>query len=479
MHIGGARTLLFNYLFARSQGGALVLRIEDTDAARSARDLAERMMDTIEWLGLSVDEGPRQGGPCGPYFQSERNERHRRRVESLLAAGRAYLCYCTPEELARRREAALAEGRPPRYDGRCRDLPAALRLRYEAEGRRPAVRLRVPEEGTTVVPDLVKGPVAFDHAELDDFVIQRSDGVATYNLAAVVDDADMGITHVLRADEHLSNTPKQILLYRALDEPVPAFAHLPMVLAPDRSKLSKRHGAVSVEEFRERGFLPEAIVNYAALLGWSPPDGRELLTLAELEALFSLDRVSRTAAVYDVAKMEWLNAQHLRRLPAGEILARARPWLDAAGLAPEGTAPEAEERLQAAVELVRERVRTLAEVPQAVAWCLSAPEAYDDAGVRRHFADPGAAERLSRAAQLLSGLSDWSPAAIEAAYRSEAEKRGEKAALWIHATRLALTGRTVGPGLFELAACLPKEEAVRRLERAAAYVRAGRVPVAG
>ncbi|MBX6722554.1 MAG: glutamate--tRNA ligase [Dactylosporangium sp.] len=473
LHIGGARTVLFNHLFARATGGALVLRVEDTDTSRSTRELAEALMDTMEWLGIRFTEGPREGGPHAPYFQSQRAGRHRERAEALLREGRAYRCWCTQEELAERRQAALAAGRPPRYDGRCRDLTPEEEEAFRAEGRRPALRLRVPEEGQTVVDDLVKGRVVFENGELDDFVILRSDGSATYNFAAVVDDADMGITHILRADEHLSNTPKQIHVYRALGEPVPAFGHLPMVLAPDRSKLSKRHGAVSVEEFRERGFLPEAIVNYVALLGWSPGDEREIFTLAELERIFSLDRVSRTAAIYDVQKMEWLNAQHLRRLAPEEILRRAWPWLRKAGLVAGDAPPEdrsADEGLLRAVELVRERIRTLADVPHALDWYLKAPESYDEAGARKHFSAPGARATLERCAELASGIEPWDEAAIESAYREEAERAGLKAAALIHPTRLALTGRTVGPGLFALMALLPRDEVIDRLRRAARHL---------
>ncbi|MBE3590904.1 MAG: glutamate--tRNA ligase [Firmicutes bacterium] len=470
LHIGSARTVLFNYLFARSTGGALVLRIEDTDPSRSKEELAYQMADTLLWLGIDYDEGPRKGGPYGPYFQSQRTERHRAAAERLLAEGKAYRCYCTPEELAERREAAVLAGRAPRYDGRCRTLTAEEARALEAAGRRPAVRLRVPEEGVTVVHDAIYGDVEFDNAALDDFIILRSDGMATYNFASVVDDIDMRITHVIRAEEHLSNTPKQIHVYRALGVDPPVFAHVPMVLAPDRSKLSKRHGAVAVEEFREKGYLPEAIVNYVALLGWSPGDDREIFTMDELIREFSLERVSRTAAVYDVQKMEWINAQHLRRLPPAEVARRALPWLRKAGLAAEGA--QVDQRLTAAVALVLERVRTLAEIPAAIEFFFRAPETYDEAGVRKHFAAEGAAERLAACRRIAEEVPSWTAEAIEAAYRAEAERLGVRPAELIHPTRLAVTGRTVGPSLFHLLELVPRDEAVRRLERAEAFVRA-------
>ncbi|MBX5476519.1 MAG: glutamate--tRNA ligase [Clostridia bacterium] len=470
LHIGSARTVLFNFLFARSTGGTLVLRIEDTDLSRSKEELADRMAETLLWLGIEYDEGPKKGGPYGPYFQAQRTARHREIAERLIAEGKAYRCYCTPEELAERREAAVKAGRAPRYDGRCRNLSEAEVRAFEAEGRRPAVRLRVPEEGVTVVRDEVYGEVTFDNATLDDFIILRSDGMATYNFASVVDDIDMRITHVIRAEEHLSNTPKQIHVYRALGEPLPVYAHVPMVLAPDRSKLSKRHGAVSVEEFRDKGYLPEAIVNYVALLGWSPGDDREIFTMDELIREFSLERVSRTAAIYDVQKMEWINAQHLRRLSPAEVARRALPWLRKAGLVPNDGDVDA--KLEAAVALVIERVRTLAEIPDAIAFLYRAPEAYDEAGVRKHFTGPDAADRLAACRRIAETVGAWTADAIEAAYRSEAERLGIKPAALIHPTRLAVTGRTVGPSLFHLLELVPREEAARRLARAEEYVRA-------
>ncbi|MDI3299684.1 MAG: glutamate--tRNA ligase, partial [Bacillota bacterium] len=313
LHLGGARTALFNWLFARHHGGSFILRIEDTDRQRSSEASVRAITEGLRWLGLDWDEGPEAGGAFGPYFQSQRQQGYRQAAASLLERGLAYPCYCTAEELELRRKQALAEGRAPRYDRRCLRLSAAERERLEREGRRPALRLLAPDEGVTVVHDLVRGDVEFENAAvMDDFVIMKSDGFPTYNFAAVVDDAAMRVTHVLRAEEHLSNTPKQLAVYRALGLEPPAFGHLPMILAPDRSKLSKRHGAIAVEEFRERGYLPEAMVNYLALLGWSPGDEEEFFTREELVARFDLDRVGRQPAVYDVEKLTWMNAHYLR-----------------------------------------------------------------------------------------------------------------------------------------------------------------------
>ena len=293
LHIGGARTALFNWLFARRQNGAFVLRIEDTDLERSTGESARGIVSGLRWLGLDWDEGPETGGAYGPYFQSQRLGLYTEAANRLLEQGLAYYCYCTQEELAERRQDAMRAGRAPRYDGRCRLLSREERVRLEREGRRPALRFHIPPDGVTVVPDAIRGEVVFSHEVLDDFIIMKSNGLPAYNFACVVDDASMKISHVLRAEEHLSNTPRQILIYRALGEPLPVFAHLTMILAPDRSKLSKRHGATSVQEFCEQGFLPEALLNYLALLGWSPEGEEEIMSLPEIVRQFSLERVEK------------------------------------------------------------------------------------------------------------------------------------------------------------------------------------------
>ncbi|MBT9259875.1 MAG: glutamate--tRNA ligase [Clostridiales bacterium] len=468
LHIGGARTALFNYLFARHEGGTFILRVEDTDPSRSREELVRPLLESFAWLGIEFDEGPHVGGPYGPYFQAQRLARHQAAARRLLEEGKAYPCYCTPEELAERREAMQREGKAPRYDGRCRYLTPEERKALEAEGRKPALRLKVPEEGTIVVHDLIRGDVTFSLKELDDFVLLRSDGTPTYNFAVVVDDSDMAITHVIRAEEHLSNTPKQLLVYEALGLIPPAFAHVPMVLAPDRSKLSKRHGAVAVEEFREKGFLPEAILNYLALLGWSPGGDEEILTLEEMIQRFRLEDVGKTAAIYDVGKMEWLNGQWIRRLSLDDLLQRGRPFLEEAGLWPQGEREE--ERLRKALLLAQPRLRTLRDLPDGVAYSLRAPETYDEKGRVKYFQGEKARDILLFCAQLVDELGKegrWTKEAIEGAYRQGAEGLGVKAAELIHRTRLAVTGKTMGPGLFELLEILEPQEVARRLRWAA------------
>ncbi len=465
--MGSAHTALFNWLFARHHRGTLVLRIEDTDQSRSEQEHVQALCQTLKALGLDWDEGPEVGGPHAPYHQTGRIDSHRRAFERLRASGAVYPCYCTPAELSERREEARRSGLPPRYDRHCLRLTAQETEKLEASGRRPAWRLKVPEDGDTVVHDAIKGEVVFANATLDDFIVMRSDGTPIYNFAVVVDDLEMEITHVLRADEHLANTPKQLLIYRALGAEPPVFGHLPMILAADRSKLSKRHGAVAVEEFLEIGVLPEAILNYCALLGWSPPGGQELLTVAEMVDLFNLDGVNKAAAVYDVEKLKWMNGQHLRRLSPDEVVTRARPWLDQAGLGQPATGPA----LSSVVELVLERVQTLAELPSAIAYFYAPPERYDPDGASKHFT-PESADRLRLAAERLGALPDDACDAerSERVYRALAEELAVKAATLIHPTRLALTGRTVGPSLFHIIGLLGRDETVTRLRTAVARI---------
>ena len=325
LHVGGARTALFNYLFARRHGGVLVLRSEDTDAARSSLDSERVIQDDLRWLGLTWDEGPDVGGPFGPYRQTERRDRYGLAAARLLETEAAYTCYCTPEELEAERQAADARGEAPKYSGRCRELTRAQVAAFEAEERKPAIRFRMPERDV-YVEDLVRGSVHFPAGTIGDFVIIKSDGNAAYNFAVVVDDNEMAITHVVRGDEHLPNTPRQVSLYEALGFPLPLFAHVSMILAPDHQKLSKRHGATALSEYREQGYLPDALLNYLALLGWSPGDDREFFTLEALTHVFGLERVSKSPAVFDHTKLRWFNAHYLRAKPREERAALFAQW---------------------------------------------------------------------------------------------------------------------------------------------------------
>lgn len=480
LHIGGARTALFNWLFARHHGGKFILRIEDTDVDRTVEDSFSQIMRSLKWLGLQWDEGPEVGGPVGPYFQSQRRHLYHEFAEKLLQQGKAYLCYCTPEELAARRTEALRQGRAPRYEGTCRHLTEAEKRRLESEGRRPAIRLRTPDEGVTVVHDLIHGDVSFENALIGDFVIVKSDGFPTYNFACVVDDALMGITHVIRADEHLSNTPKQLMIYQALGFKVPAFAHVPMILAPDRSKLSKRHGATSVEEFKEAGYLPEAIVNYLALLGWTPGDNQEVMSLEELVARFDLKDVSHNPAIYDVNKLTWINGHYIRELDVDYITRSLIPFLRKANYL-ESDQPSDEEfvRLRKLVSVVRDRAKTLVEMVDALSYFFRNELEYDEKGVKKFFSKPETVELLVDGMRVLSGLDTWTAASIEAAYRQLIQKKGISSAALFHPTRLAISGRTIGPGLFDIMELLGKQQTLRRMAEAIEYIESMATRTAG
>jgi glutamyl-tRNA synthetase len=459
LHVGGARTALFNWLFARHAGGAFLLRIEDTDRSRSTDESIRQVLEALTWLGLDWDpEGPEDDGTYRGYFrQTSRLEIYRAHAERLLAAGRAYRCYCTPQELEARREAAQARGETFRYDGRCREAPPR-------PGAPAALRLRIPDAGVTVVPDLIHGEVAFDRATLDDWILVRSDGTPTYNFCVVVDDVTMRITHVIRGNDHLSNTPKQILCYEALGYPLPAFAHIPMILGPDRKRLSKRHGATSVLEFRARGFLPEAMVNYLARLGWAHGD-QEVFTREELVRLFDIRQVGSAPAIFDETKLEWLNQSWMKRL-AQDPLARGRLAREA--FAPHverlGIREPAERLLLATVLSLGERAKTLAEMAEQGRFYFEPPAGYDREASGK-LLTPAAGARLDRLLHRLEAVEAgaWDAATLEGAFRQLAGELGIKLVDLAQPVRLALTGRTASPPLFGVMADLGREESLRRL----------------
>jgi glutamyl-tRNA synthetase len=460
LHVGNARTALYSYLFARGNDGRFVVRIEDTDAERNVDQGAEAIVAALRWLGLDWDEGYGKGGPHGPYVQSERLDRYRAATNVLVAQGDAYPCYCTTEELEQRRRAAEAHGLPPGYDGHCRRLSAEQVRAYVAEGRRPAVRFRLPDEGETVVEDLVKGTIRYDNAALTDFVIMRASGIPTYMLSAAFDDLDMGITHVVRGEDLLDATPKQVHVFRALGQPVPPrFAHLPLIVGPDRRKLSKRRDRVAVQAFQDEGYLPEAMVNYLALLGWSLDDHTELFTLDELERVFSIQRVSRNPAAFDTKKLDAINGHHLRRLAADDFASRAVPFVHAAGY---GDADE--ELLKRAAPLVVERVTRLDEVPGMVGFLLTDELDYDVRDVARVLTAEGR-PFLVDAAKRLEQVEPWTAATIEQTLRGLQQERELKAKTAFQPVRLAVTGRLVSPPLFESMELLGKARSLARLEQ--------------
>ena len=473
LHIGSARTALFNWLFARRHGGVFVLRIEDTDVERSSAEMVEGILDGMRWLGLDWDEGPRIGGPYAPYFQSERLDRYRSLAERLVAEGRAYYCYCTPEELRIKREAAEAAGSAWKYDRTCCRLTPDERAARERAAEPRAIRFHVPD-GSMRFDDLVHGPIEFSGEHVEDFVILRSDGHPTYHLSVVADDVDMAITHVIRGDDHISNTPKQILLYQAAGAPVPQFAHVPLILGPDKKRLSKRHGATSVMEYARQGFLPEAMVNFLALLGWSPGTDEEIFTRDALVRAFALDGISGGNAVFNPEKLEWFNQQHLMRLPPTELAARVRPSFDAAGLWRDDLLTDRHAWFFAVLELFRPRAKRLDDFAiQARFFFVDAVE-YDPPAVEKYFQPNGTAAHLEAVSAALGALSSFDVESIEAAVRSTAEARGVKAATLIHAIRVAVTGKSVSPGLFEVLSLLGRERVRKRLGAALQLLSAAR-----
>jgi len=465
LHVGGARTALFNWLFARRHGGIFVLRIEDTDIERSSWEMVDGILKGMRWLGLDWDEGPDIGGPYAPYFQSERLDRYRAMANRLAAEGRAYYCYCSPELLQTKREAAERRGEAWTYDRTCARLDPGQVAELEATGAPRAIRFRVPDRVTRFV-DIVHGPIEFDDAHIEDFVVLRSDQQPTYHLSVVADDIDMAITHVVRGDDHISNTPKQVLLYNAFGAPVPLFAHVPLILGPDKRRLSKRHGATSVMEYEQKGYLPEAMVNFLALLGWSPGSDQELFTRDELIAAFSLEGISGGSAVFNPEKLEWFNQQHIARLPGEEILARIAPLMREAGLWSDAYEGALRLWLLKVIELIRPRAHRLGDFVEIGRPLFQDEFEFDADAVKQHLSSPDVGAHLAALREEITRLDLFDEASLETTLRNFAAARGLKAGTLIHAVRVAVTGRAVSPGLFEVLALLGRARTTTRLERA-------------
>jgi glutamyl-tRNA synthetase len=455
LHVGGARTALYDWLFARHHGGVFVLRIEDTDRDRSTEESVEAIQDALRWLGIDWDEGPGVGGPFGPYRQTERLDVYRDAVEKLLADGNAYRCYCTPEELEERRRAVLARGRPWRYDRRCLNLTDEERRRFEAEERPVAIRFRQPGRDV-VVPDVIRGESTFHAADLDDFVILRSNGFPTYLLAAAVDDWKMELTHVIRGEDLHSSTPRQMLLLEALGAArIPQYAHLPLIVGPDRHPLSKRHGAVAVETFRDEGFLPEAMVNYLALLGWSLDDRTTYFTRDELIRHFDLARVARNPAAFDRKKLEAINGHYIREAEPQRFADLVVEALQQLGVDPDPAA------VRGAAPLVQERSRTVSEAASLLRFLFDDVEPDEKAG----NALEGQGEYIGEVASRLEALEGWETEAIEEVLRGLKEERGLSSNKAFQPVRAAVTGSLVSPPLFESIALLGRDRTLTRLRR--------------
>ncbi len=462
LHIGGARTALFNWLWARSQGGAFVLRIEDTDEERSSLDSVRAILDSLRWLGLDWDEGPEVGGECGPYFQSERKERYREAAESLIAAGRAYRCYCTKEELDAQREALKAKNPKAQfvYPGTCRDRTDQPDLEH-------VVRFKAPTAGVTTFHDLVFGAISTPNEQQQDFVIVRRNGLPLYNLAAVVDDHDMRITLVARGRDHIGNTPQQVLLYGAFGWDLPDFAHLPMMLSPQGEKLSKRHAAVSVSEYRDRGYTPEGVLNYLVRFGWSYGD-QEIFSRQELIEKFSWDRVNKSDGKFDAAKFADVAFEHLKRpdlTDAERYLDEVAPFLARAGIE---DAPR--ERLRQALPLIRERARDLADAAHHLDFYFREPPLMDEKAVKK-FLVSEAAPHLEALADAYAGLDEWRADDLQGRLEGYLQQQGLAMKAVAQPVRVALSGRTASPGLFEVMVVLGRDLTLSRLRRGAALAR--------
>ncbi len=462
-HVGNIRTALFNWLFARHNGGKFIVRIEDTDVARRVKGAVEAILDSLRWLGLDWDEGPEVGGAYGPYIQSQRLEIYRQVAMRLVKEGHAYLCYCSPERLERVRAEQRRLRQPPGYDRRCRSLSDKERAQFEAEGIIPVVRFKTPLEGQTSFHDLIRGEVVFENSTLDDFVLLKSDGYPTYHLANIVDDHLMNISHVLRADEWLSSTPRHILLYNALGYEPPKFAHLPMILGTDRAKLSKRHGAVSITEYRNQGYLPETMVNYLALLGWSLDDRTELMSREELVRNFSLERISKTGAIFSLEKLTWMNRVYIRQLSQDELLKRVLPFLER-GLSPEVKRPISPDYVRQILPLIQERMGTLAEAVELAEFFFMDNLTYDVALLLgKGMSKETAITALGAARERLEGLDGFDTISLEETLRPLALELGLKTGEFFGLLRVATTGRTAAPPLFQTMAVLGRERCLKRI----------------
>jgi len=449
LHIGGARTALFNWLFARQQGGVFVLRIEDTDQARSTDEATRAILESLEWLGLDWDEGP--------FFQSQRTEIYRQFILDLLSRGKAYYCHCPPELLEKKRETARGQGRKPKYDGTCRE-------KNLGPGPQAVVRLKNPQTGSTGFNDLIRGPIVFPNEELDDLVLARSDGSPTYHLAVVVDDITMEITHIIRGDDHINNTPRQIQIYQALDRPLPLFGHVPMILGQDKTRLSKRHGATSVLDYQEMGFLPQALINYLVRLGWAHGD-EEIFSRQAMIEKFSLAQVGKSAGVFNQEKLLWLNSHYIKESNDQELAALLAPFLERKGFP--NPHPDYVANCAATLKM---RSKTLVEMADAADFYLKEEVDYQPEGVKKYFS-PQTVPWIEAVIESLAKLEEWSEPALETAFGQIIERTGATMKQIAPPLRLSLTGKTASPGLFEVMAAMGKERTLKRLTKALNFIK--------
>lgn len=467
LHIGSARTALFNVLFARANNGTFILRIEDTDRNRYVEESMEDIKESLSWLGLMWDEGPGVGGDVGPYIQSERLDIYKEHADRLVETGHAYYCFCTPDRLDELRKAQAAAGEPTGYDRRCRDLPEEEVRRLLDEGVPSVIRFKMPLEGATIVEDVLRGKIRFENRLLDDFVLMKSDGYPTYQLASVVDDHLMKISHVIRGDEWINSSPKHVLLYKAFGWEAPVMAHLPVILSQSGGKLSKRHGATQLREFREKGYLPEALVNFLALLGWTSPDGEEVLDFDQMVSSFSLERVGTSPAVFSYDKLDWLNGVHIRRLDPDEFSDRCIPFLQRDGLVSNPAMSEEVAYVRKVAPLLQERVKLLSDISDMSGYFFTDEITHDPSLlVPRKMSKEETASVLRKSLEVLEGLDDFSESALETTLRSLVDSLGLGTRQVFMPIRVAVTGSTATPGLFETLHVIGKERVLERIRKA-------------
>ena len=465
-HVGNIRTAIFDYLMARHTGGSFILRIEDTDMTRKVEGAVEYMMDALKWIGLDWDEGPDVGGDYGPYYQSQRLHLYTEAAARLIEQGDAYRCYCSPEDLEAMRKEQLAGNKATGYDRRCRDLTDSDRAAKEAAGIVPVIRFKVPLQGRTDFTDLIYGDISVEHSTIDDFVILKSDGYPTYHLANVVDDHAMEITHVIRAEDWISSTPRHILLYKSLGYEPPAFIHHPLIVGPDRAKLSKRHGSVSILDYREQGYLPETMLNFLSLIGWSLDDKTEIMSRRELIDYFSLDRIGRTGAVFNRDKLDWMNGAYIRGLDIDDLTARVLPFLEKK-LPAEVKRPLDINYVKKIIPLIQERINTLVDAPVYAEFFFVDPAGYEASMlVARKMDESATLQALQAAEKVLSAADSFDPASLEDKFRRLADEIGLKAGQLFSVLRNATTGRTATPPLFDTMAVLGRETCLRRINSA-------------
>ncbi len=463
LHIGVARTALFNWLFARHNEGKFILRIEDTDVVRSRENFSKSAMDSLRWLGLDWDEGPGKGGDYGPYFQSQRLSIYQKYAGKLVEEKKAYLCYCTQEELEESNRKKQAKNELPRYDGRCRTLSPAQRENMEEEGRLPSIRLKVPEKGITCVEDLLRGRVSFANEIMGDFIILKSNKTPAFNFANVIDDALMRITCVIRGDDHLSNTPRQILLYEALNFDNPQYVHIPMILGKDGTKLSKRHAATSVSSYRKKGYFPWAMVNYLALLGWSTADSQQFFEKEELIEKFSLEKIRKSAAIFDSQKLEWMNGEYIRQMKPEVLADLLIPYLEKTSLVEQILATP--KKMTQIVRLEQQRIKVLSDFAKAADFFFQEDFSYDSAAVDKRLKKDYVPLLLEEIRKRVGQLSPFSEETLEGMARNLSKDFSLTTGQVFHPLRVSLTGKMKGPGLFELAVVLGKKEVLRRIGR--------------